>query len=239
MSAGPLRAVLVDIEGTVAPIRFVKETLFPFARARLAAFVDAHRAQPEVAGVLAETARLTGLAPDDLRGLIAALERWSDEDRKIGPLKTLQGLIWEEGYRAGALRSTIFPDAVRALRAWAAAGVVLAVYSSGSALAQRLLFGATDAGDLRPLFRDFFDTAIGAKQEPQSYGRIAARLRLPPAEILFLSDVAAELDAAAAAGMATTQLVRPGEDAIGNGRHRAIASFDELQMNIPSPARHP
>jgi enolase-phosphatase E1 len=212
--------VLTDIEGTTAPIDFVHEVLFPFARERLAGLIAARAEAPEVAAALAEVGRL---APG--RPVLPVLFEWMDADAKIGPLKQLQGIIWREGYRAGVLRGAIYPDVAPALRAWAGAGVRLAVYSSGSEEAQRLIFGHSEAGDLSGLFSAYFDTRVGAKRERQSYGAIARALSAAPGRILFLSDVGAELDAAAAAGLLTCQLVRPRDGTKPAAGHRQAADF--------------
>lgn len=232
MSETGIAAVVADIEGTTTAIAFVHRVLFPFADARLDAFLDRHAADPEVAAALAEAAA----DPDAGGDVRAALHRWIVMDRKFGPLKTLQGLIWAEGYRAGALHSHLYDDVAPALAAWRAAGLHLAVYSSGSVAAQKLLFGHTAHGDLTPLFGAFFDTATGAKREAASYARIAAALGLPPGKILFLSDVEAELDAAAAAGLATCQLVRPEDGTKASERHPVAADFGAVARRFALPA---
>ncbi|MBV9654570.1 MAG: acireductone synthase [Acetobacteraceae bacterium] len=212
--------ILTDIEGTTTPIAFVHRTLFPFARTRMAAFIATHRTEPEVAAALAETEKLApGRAPLD------TLLGWMDQDAKVMPLKALQGLIWRDGYAAGELQSELYPDVAPALRRWHAGGLRLAVYSSGSVGAQRLLFGHAPEGDLTPLFAGFFDTATGAKREAASYGAIARALDLGPGTLLFLSDVEAELDAAMAAGLATCQLVRPADGTVASSRHQTAADF--------------
>ena len=213
-------AVVTDIEGTTTPISFVQRTLFPYARARLPAFLDAHAGRPDVA---AELARVPGDA-------LATLLGWMDRDEKVGPLKALQGMIWRQGYADGALRGELYPDVPPALRRWSRDGLRLAVYSSGSAEAQRLLFGHTEAGDLTPLFAGFFDTAAGAKREAGSYAAIALALGLAPGEILFLSDTEAELDAASASGWRTCQVVRPEDGTAASGRHAAAATFDAVPV---------
>jgi enolase-phosphatase E1 len=213
-------AILTDIEGTTTPIAFVRDTLFPYARARLPGFLETHGKEPEVAGLLADTASLLGDKP-----VLQALLDWMDTDAKVTPLKTLQGLIWDEGYRKGELKGVIYPDVPPVLRRWRSLGVRLYVYSSGSEAAQRLIFGHSDAGDLAALFSGFFDTRIGGKREPASYTTIARGIGLPPAEVLFLSDIAEELDAAACAGLQTCQLLRPQDNTRPAAHHRQAADF--------------
>ncbi|MFC7475583.1 acireductone synthase [Dankookia sp. GCM10030260] len=221
------KAVLLDIEGTTTSIAFVKDRLFPFAAAALDGFLAAHARDPAVAAILAEV-------PGD--DAAATLRGWMAADAKATPLKALQGLIWRQGYADGQLKGHLWPDVADCLRAWAAAGVTLAVYSSGSVEAQRDLFGHSAAGDLVPLFAGFFDTRVGAKREAPSYAAIAAKLGLPPREILFLSDVAEELDAAAAAGLATCQLVRAADGTVGSGRHPEATDFPTVAEAFGLPA---
>jgi enolase-phosphatase E1 len=222
------RAVLLDIEGTVGSIDFVRQVLFPYARSRLAAFVRGQRDDPGVATDLAATAREAGLVATDVEALVAALERWSDQDRKVTPLKSLQGRIWAAGYRSGELNAHLFPDAERAIRRWRAAGRRLYIYSSGSVQAQQLYFRHTEYGDLSDCLDGYFDTTTGAKQSPESYRAISAAIGLAPAEVLFLSDSAAELTAAAATGMAASQVRRGSARDADYEPH--IASFDELSF---------
>lgn len=224
-------AVLTDIEGTTSRIAFVRDTLFPFARERLARFVAAHGTEEAVAAELAEVRRL---APG--REPVEALLGWMAEDAKVTPLKSLQGMIWEEGYASGALAGDLYPDVAPALRTWAAAGIALAVYSSGSVEAQKLIFGHSVAGDLAPLFRAFFDTRTGAKREAQSYAAIARALGVAPAALLFLSDVEAELDAAAVAGARTCQLVRPEDGTVASARHPTAPDFSAVAALNGLPA---
>lgn len=219
-------AVVVDIEGTVGSIRFVRDVLFPFARARLRPFVLAHRTQPEVARELDAVRVETGIA--DLDGQIDQLERWSDADRKITPLKALQGLIWAGGYASGELVAHLYDDAIAALKRWAAAGLPVHVYSSGSIAAQKLYFAHTSVGDLTPGLAGYFDTTTGPKQDTASYRRIAAAIGRPAADLLFLSDVAAELEAAAAAGFQAVQVRR--EPLVAGRFEPSITTFDELQI---------
>lgn len=215
-----IRAILTDIEGTTSSLSFVKAVLFPYAREHLADFVHAHGDESEVRELLDEVGRLCGAQLNDEQA-IAQLIRWIDEDRKVTPLKSLQGLIWEAGYREGAYFGHVYADAVRRLRDWRERGIALYVFSSGSVYAQQLLFRHTEYGDLTPLFSGFFDTHVGAKQEADSYRRIAEEIGLPPAEILFLSDIEGELDAAREAGLPTCQLVREGPIASGAAHPQA------------------
>jgi enolase-phosphatase E1 len=219
---GPVRAVLTDIEGTTTPIDFVQSTLFPYARAHLPAFLAAHRAEPEVAALLAEVRHAApGAAPLD------TLLAWMDQDAKATPLKTLQGMVWESGYATGALRGELYPDAA-ALRRWAAAGLRLFVYSSGSVAAQKLIFAHSTEGNLAALFAGFFDTHTGPKRDADSYDRIAIAAGVPASSMLFLSDVEAELDAAATAGLRTCQLVRARDGTQPSDRHATAADFDQV-----------
>lgn len=234
---GRVRFVLLDIEGTTTPVDFVHRVLFPDARERMQAFLAAHAAEPEVAadvfGLQREHARdaaLGGELPawDGSPAAAAAYARWLiDQDRKLTALKSLQGRIWAEGYAAGRLRGPVYEDVPRALARWTAAGRRVAIFSSGSVLAQKLIFGHSAKGDLTPFLSAYFDTSTGAKGDSDSYRRIAAALGAEPSAGLFVSDVVAELDAARAAGCATALAVRtpPGPDASG---HRTITSFDEL-----------
>ncbi len=200
-------AILTDIEGTTSSIAFVHEVLFPYSRARLAGYGQDHAA--ELADLL-DAVRAEAGAPLDVAECIALLSQWHDEDRKIAPLKTLQGRIWADGYAQGLLQGHVYADAVAGLNRWHAAGIALYVYSSGSVTAQRLLFGHSIAGDLNRLFSGNFDTAVGGKKEAASYRAIAAAIGTEPGRILFLSDVAEELAAAREAGMAVTLLARDG-----------------------------
>jgi len=221
-----IAAVLLDIEGTTTPISFVHEVLFPFARTHLPSLLVGRSEEPEIAAELAEIRRLVpGQDPlDVLRGWMAA-------DAKQTPLKTLQGLLWREGYRDGRLTGELYPDVAPALRRWHQAGRTLWVYSSGSVEAQQLLFRHSTAGDLSPLFSGFFDTRIGPKREADSYRAITTAIGAAPDTILFLSDVAAELDAAAQAGLTTCQMVRPQDGTIA-ATHRVAEDFSAVEAKF-------
>lgn len=223
-----VRAIVTDIEGTTSSVSFVHDVLFPWARAAFPAWIERHGERPDVAPLLADAAHAAGRDPDDRPAIVAALQRWIDEDRKITCLKSLQGLIWADGYAQGAFRSHIYPDAVAALRRWHAGGLPIHVYSSGSIAAQKLLFAHTEAGDLLDCFSGHFDTTTGPKRAPESYAAIADALGGDAGALLFLSDVGAELDAAAASGWQTVWLVRPGNpDRPGaDPGHPIAADFD-------------
>jgi enolase-phosphatase E1 len=223
-----IKAILTDIEGTTSSISFVKDVLFPYARKRLPAFVETHSDKPEVQHWLHEAAKEAGLVSATREEIIDLLIAWIDADRKSTALKALQGMIWEAGYTDGEYRAHVYPEVPARLRAWRDAGKRLYVYSSGSVGAQKLLFGHTDAGDLTPLFSGYFDTETGTKRDARSYQRIAEAIDLPASEILFLSDITEELDAARTAGMQTTLLARaPGRCTDGSD-HRCVADFDAI-----------
>jgi enolase-phosphatase E1 len=235
LEAVRLRAIVLDIEGTTTPVTFVYEVLFPFARARVAEFLNRNWNSPPcratVAALADERAAHTGaLASSPFTpGDVVTYVHWlMDRDRKSPGLKALQGLIWREGYQARELRGQVFDDVPRALERWRSEGLGVHIYSSGSVLAQQLLFQSTQAGDLTPLLDGYFDTAIGAKTSSDSYVAILARLGLSSAQALFVSDVVAELDAARGAGFRTALCVRNGARAPENAAHQIIHSFDEI-----------
>ncbi len=213
-----MKLVLTDIEGTTTPVSFVKDTLFPYARAHLAGWLRAH---PEDQDVV-----LLTQAHGGVDGALRQLLAWMDADEKATALKSIQGRVWAAGYADGTLVAPLYPDVCPKLRAWRAHGVELAVFSSGSVAAQHLLFAHTTEGDVRDLFRGWFDTTVGNKREPAAYLAIARALGLPSGQIRFLSDIEAELDAAAAAGMTTVLLARDGQRP--SGRHPVARSFTAL-----------
>lgn len=218
----PIKAILTDIEGTTSAVSFVFDVLFPFARKHLPGFVRQNAGQPAVAQQLQAVRDQAGEPDADVERVIAILLEWIAEDRKATPLKALQGMVWEQGYNAGQLKGHVYPDAVDALKHWYQQGYRLYVYSSGSIQAQQLIFGCSEAGDLSGLFSGYFDTTSGPKREAQSYQTIAQAMDCRAGDILFLSDIVEELDAARAAGMATCGLARDGGALAG---HRQVASF--------------
>jgi enolase-phosphatase E1 len=226
-----MSAVVLDIEGTTSSIASVTRQLFPYARERLAEWI--RRDDRQVAAVRAEVRAATGLVGAGPDQLAAALRNWQDTDAKVPALKTLQGLIWQAGFAAGDLVGHFYPDVPPALAAWTAAGVDVYVYSSGSVLAQRLWFRHSGMGDLSEYVSGWFDTrTAGPKREPRSYHRITAAIGTPPAETTFLSDVAAELDAARAVGWQTVLVRRPGEPGGPRGAHRLVQSFADLPTHL-------
>ncbi|UFH50864.1 acireductone synthase [Pseudomonas sp. KNUC1026] len=218
----PITHVLTDIEGTTSSVSFVYEVLFPFAALHLPAWVRAHPDAPEVDAVRASS----GEAQASTERVIEIVLGWMAEDRKATPLKAIQGHVWADGYETGRLHGHVYPDAVDTLSRWHAEGLVLAVYSSGSVQAQKLLFGYSEAGDLTALFSHYFDTGSGGKREAGSYLAIAQAMDVPAEQVLFLSDVVQELDAAQAAGMVTCGLVREGGELPG---HVCVGSFSEIR----------
>jgi enolase-phosphatase E1 len=230
------RVVLLDIEGTTTPVAFVYDVLFPYARARVRDWLAARSPSDPglrevVDGLRAEVEAEGGRLDDGDRELEAAVARvvaLMDQDRKSRALKTLQGRIWEEGYAAGTLRGEVYPDVPGALERWTASGARVGIFSSGSVLAQTLLFRYSTAGDLTPLLRWHFDTAVGPKVDPASYGRIAGAVGVAPAAILFVSDTEKELDAARTAGLESRLCVRPPALPPNRSSHVVVTTFDDL-----------
>jgi enolase-phosphatase E1 len=223
-----VKTIVTDIEGTTSSLSFVKDVLFPYSREHMAEFVRAQAQQPAVRQELDEVRRLSGKNLTEAE-VIEQLLRWIAEDKKITPLKSLQGMIWEEGYKKGDFKGHMYEDAARHLQKWKQAGIRLYVFSSGSVQAQKLLFAHTEYGDLTPLFSGYFDTNIGNKREAESYRWIAESIGNVPQNVLFLSDIKEELDAARAAGMQTMWLVREG--AIDSkAAHPQTRNFDLIKI---------
>lgn len=237
-----VRAILLDIEGTTTPIAFVQQVLFPYARARVHDYLERHASNPgvinDIAALRSEHAAESSSEPS-LPAWNPATERYSaetyvhwlmDRDRKSTGLKSLQGRIWDEGYHSGALqgKAEVYADVRPAFVRWNRDGVFIAIFSSGSVQAQRDLFANTNAGDLSPFLYDYFDTKTGSKRESRSYWLIATALHQTPSDVLFVSDVTAELDAAREAGMRTALCIRGREFDIAANGHRRIRSFDEI-----------
>lgn len=231
-----MKAILLDIEGTTTPISFVHDTLFPYAKARVPGFVLDNFADLkfEIEQLAEEHSKdseyKTELRPDSPNSVSDYLKYLIDQDRKSTPLKTIQGMIWQNGYQAGEIVSPVFDDVPPAFKRWKAADKTIAIYSSGSILAQQLLFRHTEHGDLTQFISNYFDTNTGPKKEAESYAKIACELDLQPAEILSVSDLTAELDAARSAGLQTALSVRPGNLPIeGDVNYRIVETFDNLE----------
>jgi enolase-phosphatase E1 len=222
-----IKAIVTDIEGTTSSLSFVKDVLFPYARAQMGDFIHKHAEEPAIAALIEDVRQEAG-EDLDLDGVIQTLKQWIDADKKITPLKALQGLLWETGYQQGDFKGHIYSDAKQQLEQWHQQGIKLYVYSSGSVHAQKLLFGYTEYGDLNYLFSGYFDTKIGAKIKSDSYRHIAEAIKLPAYEILFLSDVKPELDAAKAADMQTTWLIRDG-DIDSQASHFQVKDFSAIR----------
>lgn len=201
-----IKAIVTDIEGTTSSLSFVKDTLFPYAYKNLPDYVwDNEDEIPALLDEVRDVERNSDLSTGEV---IEVLLRYIDEDQKITPLKTLQGMIWKEGYKTGELVGHIYDDALVGLKRWKDQGVDLYIYSSGSVPAQKMLFGHTNVGDINELFSGYFDTTIGGKKDVESYVKIAAETGFPAQEVLFLSDCVDEISAAAAAGMNVVVLDR-------------------------------
>jgi enolase-phosphatase E1 len=234
-----VKAILLDIEGTTTPIDFVLKTLFPFSKAKMDEFVREHFEEigAEIAQLKTEyrkdfTGQLYGrdFREDAPESVSTYLKFLIDVNRKSTPLKSLQGQIWRAGYESGALQSEMFADVPRAFERWKKHSKIIAIFSSGSRLAQKLIFQYSNFGDLTPFISDYFDTTTGGKKEPESYRRIAEKLGFEPDDILFVSDILAELDAARESGMQTVLSIRPGNGQITEDfTHRSVNSFDEIE----------
>jgi len=241
--------ILLDIEGTTSSIRFVYDEMFPFVRRELSAYLQSHWGEDDLGSACdqiandaghesltnwsARVSAQTGPKPDDTAKELIATEviRLMDNDVKATGLKQLQGLIWKDGFHSGELQAHVYEDVPPALKSWSDAGIDLRIYSSGSIAAQKLFFGHTIAGNLLSLFRGHYDTTTGAKQEASSYAKIALEYETSPREILFLSDVVAELDAARTAGFETGLLLRPGNAEASLGHtHPTIELFTEITL---------
>jgi enolase-phosphatase E1 len=238
-----VRGILLDIEGTTTPIAFVHEVLFSYARAHAREFLTKNFELEEVRADIALLHKEHALDRSNLKPLLfvgelpaleiesigAYIEWLIARDQKSTGLKSLQGKIWRQGYLKGSLKSQVYADVPPALERWRAAGLSISIFSSGSVLAQQLLFAHTDAGDLTRFINNYFDTNVGKKGEAESYRRIATTLSLQPNEIIFISDVVSELKAANEAGMKTLLCIRPGnppQEAAEN--YQVIHSFDEV-----------
>lgn len=224
-----IQAILTDIEGTTTSLAFVKDVLFPYAYEHMPSFVVENRTNPAVAKLIDEVRYEVNNPVLSLSGVIEQLKQWIRDDKKVTPLKAIQGLMWQQGYANGDFTGHVYPDAVAGLQAWHVQGLQLYVYSSGSVQAQQLLFGYSDAGDLTPLFSGYFDTQVGHKREIGAYQHIAQAIGIAPEHILFLSDIREELDAAQQAGMQTCALVRENQATEGL-QHPWVENFAQIDL---------
>jgi enolase-phosphatase E1 len=245
-SKSSLRGILLDIEGTTSPIDFVYEVLFPYARLHLEEYLKRNAGTEELERDLLQLREeyvkdlAEGLAPPEwidappeaqLQSVMRYVFWLMDRDRKSTGLKSLQGKIWEQGYLKGELKSQVFPDVPPALNDWKEKNLDVRIFSSGSVLAQKLLFANTEGGDLTGFLNRYFDTNIGPKTSAESYRRIAGEFHLAASEVLFVSDVIKELDAAGSAGMKTLLSVRPGNPLQPKDHaHGIISSFSEIRI---------
>lgn len=226
-----MSAILLDIEGTTTPIAFVHDVLFGYARDHVREFLATDSAAEDIARLREEHEVDVSEAPpltDETESIAAYVEWLIKLDRKSTALKSLQGKIWRQGYEDGSLKSQVFADVAPAFARWREQGLRISIFSSGSVLAQQLLFAHTEVGDLTPFIDSYFDTKVGKKGEAESYRKIAEAMSLEPQEILFISDIGAELDAANEAGMKTILSIRPGNSPQFQ-QYPSIRSFDEIR----------
>lgn len=233
-----LPAIVLDIEGTTSSTWFVHDTLYPYSRSHFRSWIDEHASEERVREQLAAVRELAGEPDADIDRIVYWLNRWLDDDQKVTPLKAFQGWIWSEGFAAGDLTSHFFDDAIPAIRRWHEGGKTLFIFSSGSVSAQHAWFGHSPDGDLLPLFSGHYDTEnIGPKREASSYKSIAATIGFAPGDIVFLSDLVAELDAARDAGWHTVGVLRASDQYFdqGVGDHLMVTSFDQLDLGSGQP----
>jgi enolase-phosphatase E1 len=221
-----MKAIVTDIEGTTTSVSFVYDVLFPYAREHIQNFISTHRQDDQLSTVIAEIKKLAGTELDD-KQVVQQLLNWMDNDEKITPLKTIQGMIWTDGYTRGRFKGHIYADVPDCMKRWHELGIPLYIYSSGSVQAQKLLFSYSEFGDLSPYISGHFDTTIGNKKETESYLKISGAISQKPCDVLFLSDVTAELDAAATAGFQTCLVDRDGNKK--SEKHLGINSFNDIR----------
>ena len=241
--------VLLDIEGTTCPVSYVAETLFPYASANLAHYLETHQQEANIRALIQELETLWMQDSDQEARDLLSLSRQSAEqsdaggilpylkflirrDRKVTPLKDLQGKIWADGYARGELVGPLFDDVPTSLRSWQQEGLVLAVYSSGSVAAQQLIYQHSNHGDLRSLFSHWFDTHTGSKHDPSSYTLIAEMMGCDPQAILFVSDSHSELRAANQSGLQVVCSQRETDQVEGLKSYPAIDDFHQIHLKL-------
>ncbi len=223
--------VLTDIEGTTTSIDFVYDVLFPYFRSHIGELRDLID-NPEIQKAFKQTVDLSmsleNKKLNSIDDIINSLYRWSEEDRKLTPLKTVQGIIWKNGYESGEIKGHVYDDVLGSFHNWTAEGIQIGIFSSGSVPAQKLLFANSTDGDLTKYISCYFDTQTGGKREMETYEKIARQVELKPENILFLSDIKEELEAAEKAGLKTLQLVR--ENKIQDWKD-GVSDFSKIQLN--------
>lgn len=229
-----IKLILTDIEGTTTSIDFVHDTLFPYSYRKLESYIQENQdqafMQEMLKAVSVEIQKESGKKAS-IQEVISTFKDWIKQDRKHPILKELQGYIWKEGYESGDFKGHIYADVPDALKKWKQKGLKLGIYSSGSIPAQKLLFGYSDYGNLNPYFEYYFDAAgVGPKREPQSYSNIIKETGFQAFEILFLSDIAAELEAANTVGMQVCQLLREGT--LKDHRFVGVKDFSEIEVEV-------
>lgn len=225
-----IKAIVSDIEGTTTPISFVKDVLFPYSYEKIEEFLRQNWDKPQIQQIVKQVQDIQK-SEYSFEQIVEILKKWIEEDKKITPLKQLQGMIWEEGYKTGKLKGFVYEDAYRNLKNWHTQGIKLYIYSSGSVQAQKLLFSHTNYGDLTYLFSGYFDTTVGSKLEKSSYEKISNQIGVNPCHIMFLSDNPMEVQAASEAGMVVYRVVRKGDaELIDNYQYPQISSFDEIKF---------
>lgn len=225
-----IRFILTDIEGTTTSVSFVYDVLFPYFRIHIQRLNELMN-NPQVVQAFEQTIELAAKEDQAIQTtdeIIKQLLDWSLADKKITPLKTLQGILWADGYESGEIKGHVYDDVLPAMKTWKSLGIDLGVFSSGSIAAQKLIFGYSEKGDLRPYFSEYFDTTTGSKREAETYQKIAEIINIKPEHILFLSDIREELECAQKAGYQTIQLVRKGTEKNWNN---TITAFNEIQIN--------
>lgn len=222
-----IKAILLDIEGTIAPLAFVKEVMFPYSREKLREFLERNWNNPEIKKIIEEARKEVGKNLS-LEEAIKVFEKWIEEDKKITPLKELQGHIWEEGFKSGQLKAPIYEDAYKKIKEWKEKNIPIYIYSSGSVKAQKLFFTHSTYGDITGIFSGFFDTRIGNKKDENSYRKISREIGIKSEEMLFISDNPDELKAAKSAGFKVIQSVREGVKSSPEFKH--IKTFEELEI---------
>lgn len=225
-----VKYILTDIEGTTTSVKFVYDVLFPYFRfhiGELRDLVSQESVQTAFRQTVELAASLENKKLNSVDDIINTLYRWSEEDRKITPLKTVQGVLWQNGYESGEIKGHVYEEVAESLKSWKEHGIELGVFSSGSIAAQKLIFGYSEAGDLTPYFSHYFDTTTGGKRELETYPKIAEAVNVSAESILFLSDIVEELEAARAAGFQTVQLVRPGTTAAWE---KCVNDFTEIEL---------